>query len=101
MAEQLGPQNVELWFNETKGIPPYFQGILEQGGAAIGAKNMQVSFRDDPAGGTWFAVTWVSVTLLEQRRVLRVELSREAHHQRRHARDHHPLARGRRLHRDL
>ncbi len=54
----LGPQNVELWFNETRGIPAYFQGILEQGGNDIGAKNMQVSYRDDPAGGTWFAVTW-------------------------------------------
>lgn len=55
----LGPTRAEVWFNEVDGIPGYFAGIIEQGGAFAGAKDVTVTWaaRD---GGCAFSVAWAA-----------------------------------------
>lgn len=54
----LGPTEVDLWFNEVNGLPTFYQGVMEEGAGLIGATNVSVIHRPDPAGGTWFHVKW-------------------------------------------
>lgn len=55
----LGPNSAEVWFNHVDGIPAYFAGIIEQGGAFAGAKSVQVSWAEKD-GGCAFRVDWVA-----------------------------------------
>ena len=55
---ELGPNHVELWFNEVNGMPSYVQGIIEAGAEQIGARNVRVEYRPEPEGGVLYTVIW-------------------------------------------
>ena len=52
------PTNVELWFNDVGTMPTYFQGIIEEGGVLINARNLRVELLPDVAPSCRYLVTW-------------------------------------------
>ena len=54
----LGPTNVDLWFNDVGTMPTYFQGIIEEGGVLIGARNLKVAASPETPPAHRYLVTW-------------------------------------------
>jgi uncharacterized protein (TIGR02265 family) len=55
---ELGPTSLDLTFNEVHGLPTYYQGVLEGGVSATGAKNHRVNLLGDAGRGAKYRVEW-------------------------------------------
>jgi uncharacterized protein (TIGR02265 family) len=54
----LGPTLVELWFNDTSGMPGFYLGVVEEGGRMVNAKNLKVTAVPDVPPASVLRVSW-------------------------------------------